>query len=126
MVILINNAKYAKPYILNDLNGGKEMFISIELDLTGKFYGSLRFMTCEYETDSDCTQYWNHQVCAYDDILVHKKYHLAVALETGAALILFDDTNRSHIRKRKFKRKLRGKNFCCDECSERKYRTQTK
>lgn len=87
-----SNAKYGKPYILNDMDGDNNMIILIiELDLTGKFYGSLRFLTHQMNAAEDCTQYWNNDVIAYDDILVHRKYHLAVVMETGASLILFDD-----------------------------------
>eukprot|EP01084_Bolivina_argentea_P173693 300879_1 len=95
-----NNSKYGKPYVLNTLTHNDDIFrgklsdqkiITIELDLTGKIYGSLKYKISELNYKRDITEYWNDICFAYDDILVHRKYQLVVAMEDMVSVMLFDD-----------------------------------
>eukprot|EP01083_Nonionella_stella_P027656 76153_1 len=96
-----NNSKYGKPYILNHIHAkqkpkGNPWIITIELDLTGKIYGKLRFIVRKLNLYGKHkhhrkTRYFNDMCFAYDDILVHKKYQLVVAMGSMVTLLLFDD-----------------------------------
>merc|ERR1712130_1074142 len=109
-----NNARYGKPYVVNlPTNKMKKFILSMELDLTAKFYGTLQFLIYPMDSNDHCTQYWSNQMFAYDDVLVHKKYHLVVSMGRGQKLILFDETVRSRIidkaKKAKKEKKIKKK-----------------
>eukprot|EP01084_Bolivina_argentea_P165599 287669_1 len=83
-----NYSKDGIPYITSSIVSlASDNMITIELDLTGKIYGSIKVMVHK----KNKTEYWNDICFAYDDILVSKTYQLAVVLGSGANVILFDD-----------------------------------
>eukprot|EP01083_Nonionella_stella_P051108 135719_1 len=97
-----NNAKYGKPYVLNNLSPiiKSHTIITIELDLTGNIYGNLRFKVKPWKPSwmhVPETQYWNDGCLAYDDILVHKKYQLVVVMDSMVNFLLFDDLRQKEI-----------------------------